>query len=185
MEIEEIEVEVDLYVRENKEGCMEVYTISEWSEIDVNTIKYTKAHRMRVTQKTPECILFGPNGPTCYAAIVLQDIRPIATTFSTSRQGDHHNESVVQNKRDERSNVKVYTIEEDMKIIRYILENKWCRQDVKGPAMWELMAERKIVPSRTWQSLKERFTTFIQRNLEHNSYCYGLDEDQNKKLLFY
>ena len=80
---------------------------------------------------------------------------------------------------------KVYTKEEDMKIIGFILENKYPWKDVKSNSMWQLMVHRKIVPDRTWQSLKERFFMFIQRNLESNSHYYGLDKEQTKKLLFY
>ena len=80
---------------------------------------------------------------------------------------------------------KVYTIEEDMKIIRFILENKYPARDVQGTGVWKLMEWRKTVPDRTWQSLRKRFFKFIQKNLEQNSQCYGLQKNQTKKILFY
>ena len=52
MEIEEIEVEVDLYGRKNKEGSIEIYTISEWSKIEArgDSSEKRSSSRLRVKQ---------------------------------------------------------------------------------------------------------------------------------------
>ena len=91
-------------------------------------------------------------------------------------------ETEKENRREARKNAKMYSRQEDKKIIKYILENRrW--EDVKGRAMWELLEQREIVPGRTWQSLKERFLKIIKRNVKDNPHIYNLDNASARKLL--
>ena len=109
--------------------------------------------------------------------------------------GDHEDEEDVEGnvdntrsrtpKKSQRpSHGNMYTRDEDKKIIRYILENNRY-QDVKGRALWELMAERNELPGRTWQSLKERFLKVIRKNVRNNPKQYGLNETEVKKILYF
>jgi len=64
-----------------------------------------------------------------------------------------------------RRNANYYTVEEDQKILGFILENKrFC--DTTGTSLWKSMVEQNIVPDRTWLSLKERFRKIILPNID-------------------
>jgi len=79
-------------------------------------------------------------------------------------------------------NQKMYTKEEDLKIIKYLLENKRYG-DVKGNSMWEMLAARNIVDGRSWHSLKERFRKPIRKKLESNPNAYDLSQREIQCLL--
>merc|ERR1719203_3207 len=58
-----------------------------------------------------------------------------------------------------------YTVNEDLKIVKFIVETK--RYDeTGGNSLWKTMEERKVVPNRSWSSLKERFRKVIMGNID-------------------
>lgn len=57
-----------------------------------------------------------------------------------------------------------YSLDEDENILRYILINDR-RSQIKGNAIWQTMARKKVAGNRTWQSLKNRFLKSILPNL--------------------
>ena len=65
-----------------------------------------------------------------------------------------------------------YTQQEDLKIIKFILDNKRLA-DVKGNVVWKVMEDRKVVDDRSWQSLKERYKKYISKNIKK----YSLESD--------
>ena len=70
-----------------------------------------------------------------------------------------------------------YTKEEDLKILRYILDNRRMA-DTNGNTLWKLMEERKVLEERSWQSMKERFRKRIRNNLA----SYALSPKEMKDL---
>ncbi|XP_067127617.1 uncharacterized protein [Centruroides vittatus] len=73
---------------------------------------------------------------------------------------------------------KEYTHQDDKLIIGYVLKTKGYN-DVKGRRYWREMQDRKVLPQRTWQSLKERFIKRIIPNI----HTFDLDPKQRKALL--
>jgi len=84
---------------------------------------------------------------------------------------DQDDTNVTNNKK----KTKPYTIEEDKKILKYITDNNRYN-DTGGRAMWEVMEERQICGTRTYQSMKERFRKRILKNIKN----YGLNDEQVK-----
>ena len=68
----------------------------------------------------------------------------------------------------ETKRMRSYTKQEDLKIIRFIWDNKRFA-DVKGNEVWKVMEERNVVDGRTWQSLKERYRKNILKNIKNYS----------------
>jgi len=58
-----------------------------------------------------------------------------------------------------------YSRDEDQAIINYFLDNGGVTRQ-NGETIWKKMEECKIVPQRTWQSLKTRWHSTINKNLD-------------------
>ena len=70
-----------------------------------------------------------------------------------------------------------YQGEEDLLLLRYILDNGRCG-DTGGLALWQNMEEAGVVVGRSWQSLKERFTRRILKKLD----VYDLSAEERDQL---
>lgn len=68
-----------------------------------------------------------------------------------------------------------YTRQDDELIIDYVIKTKGFNE-VKGRRYWREMEDRKVLPKRTWQSLKERFVKKIIPNI----HTFNLDPKQRK-----
>ena len=64
-----------------------------------------------------------------------------------------------------RQNANYYTRDEDLKIIKFIIDKKRF-DDVKGNELWQVMEDRKVVEGRSWQSMKERFRKVIRGKIK-------------------
>ncbi|XP_023215727.1 uncharacterized protein LOC111618422 [Centruroides sculpturatus] len=73
---------------------------------------------------------------------------------------------------------KEYTRKDDERIISYVLKTKGYN-DVKGRSYWIQMQDRKVLPQRTWQSLKEHFVKKIIPNI----HTFDLDPKQKRAFL--
>merc|ERR1719342_911802 len=73
---------------------------------------------------------------------------------------------------------KRYTVEEDMKMLRFLLEKNRIKY-VRGNSVWELMERRGIVQNRSWLSMKNRFTRHVIKILP----CVGIDREMIQKYL--
>ena len=82
-----------------------------------------------------------------------------------------------------RQNANYYTRDEDLKIIKFIIEKKRF-DDVKGNELWQVMEDRKVVEGRSWQSLKERYIKVIRKAIREKTDLYGLEADQEQRLRF-
>jgi len=94
----------------------------------------------------------------------------------------YHRDEEVDSEGEEESNdttnkkkTKPYTVEEDKKILKYIIDNNRYN-DTGGRALWEIMEERQICGTRTYQSMKERFRKRILKNIKN----YNLTDEQVK-----
>ena len=74
--------------------------------------------------------------------------------------------------------IKKYTKMEDLQIIMYIIKNQMFKK-VKGPKLWRMMEERKVVVDRSWVSMMRRFNNFILKHIK----LYNLDESNLDKFL--
>jgi len=72
---------------------------------------------------------------------------------------------------------RYYTPEEDWIIVQYISVNERQSQ-VQGNALWKLMERQKIVPGRSWQSLKDRFKKNIMKKID----SYNMDDESLRKF---
>jgi hypothetical protein len=54
-----------------------------------------------------------------------------------------------------RTEASYYTAVDDTKLLMFIVDNGRY-EDVGGVALWQLIVERKLLPGRSWQSIKER-----------------------------
>ena len=77
----------------------------------------------------------------------------------------------------EQKEMKMYSQEEDMLIIMYIIKNQRFK-NVMGPKLWKLMEERQVVMDRSWGSMMSRFKTFILKNINQ----YSLEESDLEKF---
>jgi len=77
-----------------------------------------------------------------------------------------------------RSNANYYTEADDRKILNFIIENKRYK-DVGGRSMWLEMEKSKLLPDRTFHSLKERYRKIIIRNIQ----SYGLAKEYIDKFV--
>merc|ERR1712208_228197 len=50
-------------------------------------------------------------------------------------------------------------------MLRFIVNNGRCK-DAGGIALWQLMEERQVLHSHSWQSMKEKFRSSIVGNLD-------------------
>ncbi|ELT88173.1 hypothetical protein CAPTEDRAFT_228854 [Capitella teleta] len=76
----------------------------------------------------------------------------------------------------ERKGRKKYTLQDDMAIINFIIDDNLCTK-IKGNAIWKSMAASQVTKC-TWQSMKDRFRKVIIRDLSH----YPLKADQVEAL---
>ncbi|KAH1024697.1 hypothetical protein HUJ05_004148 [Dendroctonus ponderosae] len=60
----------------------------------------------------------------------------------------------------EKRTLALYTLEEDKAILKYILGDK-LEYFIKGNDLWIRMEDEKVCPTRSWQSLKNRFIRYI------------------------
>ena len=70
-----------------------------------------------------------------------------------------------------RKNCNFYSTEEDLRIIRFIVDNRRFL-DVGGNELWKIMEERTVLEGRSWQSMKERFRKGIAPKINQ----YKLDK---------
>ncbi|KAL3278604.1 hypothetical protein HHI36_016146 [Cryptolaemus montrouzieri] len=77
---------------------------------------------------------------------------------------------------------KPYTVEEEMKILEYIIRTKGHNR-VRGLTMWKELS-RDELPDRTYQSLHERFRRHIVNNLPSETYDIPTKEQQKIKKIF-
>ena len=77
-----------------------------------------------------------------------------------------------------RTEASYYTAADDTKLLRFIVDNGR-HEDVGGVALWHLMVERKLLPGRSWQSMKESFRKSITRRLDQFP---QLTEEQRQRL---
>ena len=80
-------------------------------------------------------------------------------------------------KNKEKSDRTPYSSEEDMKIIKYLIEKDFL-SEVNGVKIWKKMEEQLNI-NRTWQSLKNRF----QKNIIKNIDFYKLSQKKKELLL--
>ena len=59
-----------------------------------------------------------------------------------------------------------YTVEEEMSMVKYFLDNLGRYAQRRGNLVWKEMEASRICPGRSWASLKQRFCLFVQNNLE-------------------
>ena len=76
----------------------------------------------------------------------------------------------------EQKETKMYTHDEDMAIIMYIIKNQRYK-NVMGLKLWKLMEERQVVKDRSSSSMMSRFKKFILKNI--SMYCLK-DSDLEK-----
>lgn len=72
---------------------------------------------------------------------------------------------------------RFYTVEEEKKILNYIIENA-AFVEVRGNQIWKHMESH--VRGRTWQSLRQRFHKHIINNI--SKFDYGLSEKNIKEI---
>ena len=77
----------------------------------------------------------------------------------------------------EQKEMKMYTTDEDMAIIMYIIKNQRFK-NMMGEKLWKLMEERQVVLDRSWSSMKSRFKKFIIKNITN----YSLEESDLEKF---
>ncbi|KAF7279989.1 uncharacterized protein LOC143201755 [Rhynchophorus ferrugineus] len=75
-----------------------------------------------------------------------------------------------------------YTISEDKRILRYILDGDYIPQ-VMGNSLWKQMENDNICPERTWQSLKNRFRRHIMPCVTRPEYQLELHEKELLKAI--
>jgi len=59
-----------------------------------------------------------------------------------------------------------YTIEEEMSMVKYFLNHLGKYAQRRGNLVWKEMEASRTCPGRSWASLKQRFSSFVQNNLE-------------------
>ena len=64
-----------------------------------------------------------------------------------------------------------FSRKEENSIVKYFLE-KGNYSYRRGNLVWKQMEQSRVCPGRTWQSIKQRFTSFIQKNL----YAFDVSE---------
>jgi len=114
--------------------------------------------------------------------LVEADVRKYGSSTNEDVNGNNDDDEETRSMRGFRQDRKMYTKEDDLKIIKYLLENKRCG-DVKGRTMWEMLAARNIVEGRSWQSLRERFLKQIRKKLENKPNAYNLSQREIQCLL--
>ncbi|XP_044750287.1 uncharacterized protein LOC123310722 [Coccinella septempunctata] len=75
-----------------------------------------------------------------------------------------------------------YTVEEERKILHYIIrKNGFYR--LRGLQFWKEL-ERDELPSRTYQSLHERFRKYIINNIRNPAYDLSVEEQKKLKRIY-
>lgn len=79
---------------------------------------------------------------------------------------------------------KGYDVEEDRKILKYIIRtNRYA--EIKGKRLWQDMEDDNVNPSRPWQSLKERFRKTIVPKLPIYGEMFKLNQEAIDTLLIH
>ena len=67
-----------------------------------------------------------------------------------------------------------YAKKEDLAIINFVKQRQGARNEIGGNRMWKILEERNVCPGRSWESMRERWRSFISRNLTQ----FNVTEDQ-------
>ena len=77
-----------------------------------------------------------------------------------------------------RRQAKYYTLKEDKAIVDFIQDSgRW--EEVGGVVLWKLMATRKVLKGRSWQSMKERYRKSICKKLHK----FRSNQEQGEEII--
>ncbi|XP_071445389.1 uncharacterized protein [Hetaerina americana] len=94
-------------------------------------------------------------------------------------RSEYKSPNVVANGQKPAYHLRLYTYEEDMKLLKWIC-NKRKRSDdpLTGNRIWKFIESRGVLPGRSWQSMRERFRRHIAPNLKR----YKIPKEDQLKL---
>ncbi|XP_022258359.1 uncharacterized protein LOC111089702 [Limulus polyphemus] len=105
-----------------------------------------------------------------------EDVSDISDTEPNSMK--NKNEFILSTKAKNTRARKEYSVEDQQAIINFICtKNRY--SEIKGTRLWKDMESKNVLPSRTWQSMKEHFLKQIYPNLK----AFNLSKLQIQKFI--